>query len=151
MASMMTRLAPEIQVKEAIIAHLRGLCGGWSNPLPETQIRGILDVSGAPKDAYGVVVACDNLGEHWGANNHGILIDVKPRILIYTHLNDDADGTLCGALVSDTLMAMVGIKYRLDGWQVAWNGNWSAGETAMVESYRQCELSATLPMVRLFR
>lgn len=149
--AMMTRLAPEILVKEAIIAHLRGLCGGWSNPIPQTQIRGILDLSGTPKDAYGVVVACDNLGEHWGRNNGGILIDVRPRILVYTHLNEDIDGSLCGAIVSDTLMAMVGIEYALDGWDVAWNGNWTTGETSMMESYRQCELSATLPLVRLYR
>lgn len=149
--AMTTIYAPEIQIKEALVAHLRGMCGGWSNPLPEEQIRGILDVSGTPKDAYGVVVACDNLGEHWGANNHGILIDVRPRIVIYTHINEDADGSLCSALVSDALMSIVRMRYSLDGWQVAWTGNWQAGEVAMVESYRQCELSATLPLVRLFR
>ena len=148
---MTMRLSPEAQIKEAVVAHLRGLCGGFANPIPETQIRGLLDVSGTPKDAYGVVVACDNLGEHWGANNRGILIDAKPRIVIYTHINEDSDGSLCDALVSDVLMAMVGMKYSLDGWKVAWGGNWTASECTMVESYRQCELSATLPLIRLFR
>ena len=149
--SIQMRLSPEAQIKNAIIRHLHGVCGGFSNPIPVEQIRGILDVSGTPKDSYGIVVACDNLGEHWGANNGGVLIDVKPRIMVFTHINDDSDGTLCGALVSDVLEAMRGITYSLDGWHVAWGGNWSAGEPAMQESFRQSELSATIPLVRLFK
>ena len=144
------RLSPDAQVKEAIVAYLRGVCGTFSNPIPVEQIRGLLDVSGTPKDAYGIVVGCDNLGEHWGANNRGILIDVKPRIVVFTHINDDSDGSLCDALVSDVMEAMRRIEYSLDGWHVAWGGNWSVGEGVMQESFRQSELSATMPLVRQF-
>lgn len=151
MAQSMTalRVEPGRQVKEAIIAHLKGLCGSFSNPIPETQIRGMLDLSGAPRDAYGIIVSCADLGEHWGRNNGGVLIDVQPRIAVFTHLNDDADGSLCGALVSDVLAALRTMEYHLDGWKVMWTGNWTAGEPAMMDSFRQCELSATLPLNRL--
>ena len=145
------RVSPARQVMEAIVAYLRGVSGGWSNPIPQTQIRGLLDVSGTPKDAYGIIVECDDLGEHGGRNNGGILIDVKPRVLIFTHLNEDSDGSLCAALVSDALESLRALEYDLDGWHVAWKGNWSASPPVMAESYRQCELSAWLPLNRLFR
>ncbi len=145
------RVTPSRQVREAIVAYLQGVCGGWSNPIPQTQIRGLLDLSGTPKDAYGVIVACDDLGEHGGRNNNGVLIDVKPRVLVFTHLNEDADGSLCAALVSDVLESLRALEYDLDGWHVAWNGNWAATPPVMDGSYRQCELSSWLPLNRLFR
>lgn len=145
------RVEPARQVREAIVAHLRGLCGGFSNPIPPEQIRGMLDLSGSPRDGYGIIVSCADLGEHWGRNNGGVLIDVQPRIAVFTHLNDDADGSLCGALVSDVLGAMRSMRYELDGWRVMWTGNWTAGEPVMMDSFRQSELSATLPLNRLFR
>ena len=145
------RANPAGLVQEAVIEHLRGVCGGFANPIPVTQIRGMLDVSGTPKDAYGIIVACDDLGEHWGRNNGGVLIDVKPRVLCFTHMNEDSDGSLCSALTGDVLEAMRMIKYDLDGWDVAWGGNWSASSPVMDGNYRQVELSATLPLVRLYR
>lgn len=142
---------PAVQIRKAIIEHLQGLCGGFARPLPQTQIRGVLDLSGEPKDSCGVVVGCENRGEHWGANNHGILIDVQPRIVCFTHLNEDEDGSICTALVSDVAHAMRSIEYHIFGWDVKWNGNWMVGESTMDGSYRQIEMSATLPLVRLFR
>lgn len=139
------------QIRTAIIEHLQGLCGGFARPLPQTQIRAVLDLSGEPKDACGVVVGCENRGEHWGANNRGILIDVQPRIVCFTHLNEDEDGSICNCLVNDVANAMRSIEYHIFGWDVKWNGNWTVGEHSMDGSYRQCEMSATLPLVRLFR
>ena len=149
MAMRPARTSPARQVQEALIAHLRGVCGGWSNPIPETQIRGKLDVSGTPKDVCGVIVAVDDMGEHWGRNNGGVLIDVKPRVLCFSHMNEDADGSLCGAIVSDVLDALRSIEYVLDGWKVMWGGNWTVSQDEMDGSYQQCELSAMLPLNRL--
>lgn len=145
------RIAPSEQVKAAIVDYLRGMSGGFAQPIPDTQIRGMLDLSGTPKDAYGIIVACDDLGEHGGMNNHGILIDVRPRVLIFTHLNEDEDGSLCSSLVSDVLSCLRRLTYSLDGWHVAWTGNWATTPPVMDGSYRQCELSAMLPLNRLFR
>lgn len=145
-----TYIDPCQQIRQAIIAHLRGLCNGFARPIPQTQIRGILDLSGDYKDSCGMVVGCENKGEHWGANNNGILIDVEPRICVFTHLNDDSDGAICNALVSDAVNAIRSIKYDLIGWEVKWNGNWVIGECTMDGSYRQIEMSATLPLVRCF-
>ena len=75
---------------------------------------------------------------------------MKPRVVVFTHINEDSDGSLCDALVSDVLDAMRRIEYELDGWHVAWGGNWSAGECVMEESFRQSVLSATMPLVRQF-
>lgn len=146
-------LADEIdpcqQVRHAIVRHLRGLCGGFARPIPETQVRGILDVSGEPKDSAGVVVACADLGEHWGASNRRILVDVNPRVVVFTHINEDADGSVCNALVSDVRQALQGLDYSLDGWRVAWVGNWTTGEYTLDGSFRQCELSATMPLQKV--
>lgn len=138
------------QVRTCIIKHLQGCVNGFSRPIPQTQIRAILDVSGEPKDSAGVVVGCENKGEHWGANNYGILIDVMPKICVFSHINDDTDGSICNALVSDVINAIRTITYSLNGWDVKWNGNWVVGEASLDGSYRQVELSATLPLVKQF-
>ena len=140
---------PCLQVRQAIIIHLRGLVGGFARPSPPTQIRAILDSSGEPKDACGVIVACENLGDHNGQNTGGVLIDVQPRIIVFSHLNEDPDGVVCNAIVSDIRNAINSITYTLDGWKVAWYGNWRTGEASMDGSYRQVELSATLPLVKI--
>ena len=145
-----TYIDPCQQIRAAIIAHLQGLCGGFARPINQTQIRAILDVSGEVKDSCGVVVGCDNRGEHWGANNGGRLIDVQPKICVYTHINDDADGAICNAIVNDVLNAIRTITYNLQGWQVMWGGNWTVGEVVMDGSFRQCEMTAILPLVRQF-
>lgn len=139
------------QIRQTILSHLRGLCGGFRRPINQTQIREILDISGEPKDSAGVIVACENQGEHWGANNNGVLIDVQPRIVVFSHLNEDSDGAICNALVSDVLGAMQSISYTgVSGWDVKWRGNWTVSDKTMEGSYRQVEMTATLPLVRLF-
>lgn len=140
--------APATQIKEAIVAHLKGMIGSYSLPIPETQIRGILDLSGTPKDVYGITISAEDLGDHAG-NTGRILVDIKPTITVFSHLDEDADGALCDALTSDTLDIMQSIQYRLDGWHVAWCGNWRVTDTMMDNSFRQVVLSATLPIVRV--
>jgi hypothetical protein len=139
--------APATQIKEAIVAHLRGMIASYTMPIPETQIRGLLDLSGTPKDAYGITVGAEDLGDHAG-NTGRILVDIRPNIVVFSHLDEDPDGSLCDALAADTLAIMQSIQYCLDGWVVAWNGNWQLTDTQMDNSFRQITLNATLPIVR---
>ena len=145
--------APAIQIKEAIVAHLRSYTGsnsesaGFSIDIPATQIRGILDLSGTPKDVYGITVSAEDQGD-WAGNTGRILVSIKPSITVFTHLDEDADGSLADSLVSDVLSIMQSIQYTLDGWYVAWTGNWAVTDTAMDNSFRQIVLSAVLPIVR---
>ena len=140
--------APATQIKEAIVAHLKGMIASYSLPIPETQIRGLLDLSGTPKEAYGITVGAEDLGDHAG-NTGRVLVDIKPTITVFSHLDEDPDGSLCDSLTADTLAIMQTIQYKLDGWKVYWNGNWSITDTAMDNSFRQMILSATLPIGRI--
>lgn len=140
-------VAPAVQIRDAIVRHLRGMVGSYSLPIPVTQIRGTLDLSGTPKDAYGITVGAEDMGDHAG-NTGRVLVDVRPSITCFSHLEEDMDGALCDGLASDTLEIMRSIAYTLDGWYVAWNGNWTITDTLMDSSFRQVVLSATLPIVR---
>lgn len=139
--------APAIQIKEAIVAHLQGMVGDYTHPIPTTQIRGILDLSGTPKDAYGITVNATDEGDWTGAHER-ILIRIVPTITVFTHLDEDMDGSLADSLVTDTLSIMQSIEYQLDGYVVASKGNWSVTDTQMDNSFRQVVLSAVLPIVR---
>ena len=139
--------APAIQIKEAIVAHLQGEVGSYTLPIPSTQIRGILDLSGTPKDAYGITVSAVDEGD-WNGAHERILIRITPTITVFTHLEEDQDGSLADSLVTDTLSIMQSIQYDLDGYYVASNGNWSVTDTQMDASFRQITLSAVLPIVR---
>ena len=139
--------APAIQIKEAIVAHLQGMVGDYTHPIPTTQIRGILDLSGTPKDAYGITINATDEGDWTGAHER-ILIRIVPTITVFTHLDEDMDGSLADSLVTDTLSIMQSIEYQLDGYQVASKGNWSVTDTQMDSSFRQVVLSAVLPIVR---
>lgn len=140
-------IAPATQIKNAIVAHLRGAVNSYTLPIPETQIRGILDLSGTPKDVYGITVSTEDLGDHAG-NTGRILVDIKATITVFSHLDEDVDGSLCDSLTSDTLDIMQGITYNLDGWVSYWNGNWSVTDTMMDNSFRQNVLTATIPIGR---
>ncbi len=140
-------IAPATQIKNAIVAHLRGAVNSYTLPIPETQIRGILDLSGTPRDIYGITVSTEDLGDHAG-NTGRILVDVKATITIFSHLDEDVDGSLCDSLTSDTLQIMQSITYKLDDWVVYWNGNWQVTDTVMDNSFRQNVLSTTIPIGR---
>lgn len=139
--------APAIQIKEAIVAHLQGMIGSYTLPIPSTQIRGILDLSGTPKDAYGITVSATDEGD-WNGAHERILIRIVPSITVFTHLEEDQDGSLADSLVTDTLSIMQSIQYNLEGYYVASKGNWSVTDTQMDNSFRQITLSAVLPIVR---
>lgn len=140
-------IAPATQIKNAIVAHLRGAVNSYTLPIPETQIRGILDLSGTPKDVYGITVNVEDLGDHAG-NTGRILVDVKATITVFSHLDEDVDGSLCDSLTSDTLQIMQSITYKLDDWVVYWNGNWQVTDTVMDNSFRQNVLSTIIPIGR---
>ena len=139
--------APAEQVKEAIVKHLQSQAMAFSLPVVPDQIRGMLDLSGTPKGVYGITVSAEDGGD-WAGNTGRVLISIKPSIIVFSHLEEDLDGTICQQVITDVLSIMQGIKYSLEGWQVAWNGNWTVSETTMTDSFRQTTLSATLPLVR---
>jgi len=140
-------IAPATQIKNAIVAHLKGAVASYTLPIPETQIRGTLDISGTPKDVYGITVSTKDLGDHAG-NTGRILVDVEATLTIFSHLDEDPDGSLCDSLTSDTLQIMQGIEYALDGWHVYWNGNLQVTDTMMDNSFRQNVLTTTIPIGR---
>lgn len=142
------RLSPAAQVKSIIINYLRGVCGDFSLPIESTMIRGMLDASGELKQAWGILVACEDLGDHAG-NTNRILVDVRPSITVYTHINEDAEGTLAESLATEVQFYITSCNYaELEGWECNWVGNWTISDMAMDGSYRQITLEATLPLSR---
>lgn len=142
-------MAPAIQAKRQIVEFLRLNAGGFSLPIPSEQIRAVLDVTAPDRDAYGIVVGCEDLGDHDGWNTGRVLVDVRPSVTIYTHIDEDADGTLCDALASDALALMPSMQYTFDGWLCHYGGNWTAGDVQMDGAYRTIQLAATLPLERI--
>ena len=140
-------LEPAIQIRQCIISHLRARAQDFSLPVLPEQIRGQLDVSGAPKGAWGVIVSADDLGDHAG-NTGRILVDIRPRIAIYSHLDEDADGTICDRVATDVMTIMDEIQYDMQGWMVVWNGNWTLTDSAISDTFRQKIMTATIPIVK---
>ena len=139
--------APAIQIRDAIVQHLRGMSYAFSLPVAAEQIRGTLDLSGELKGLYGVTVAAEDGGD-WAGNTNRTLVSIRPRITVFTHLEDDVDGVQCDVLTTDLLNFMQQISYTLEGWQVAWNGNWQISSTGVYDSFRQNILTATIPIVK---
>lgn len=139
--------APALQVKEAIVAHLQGRIGDYTLPIPSTQIRGILDVSGTPRDAYGITVGAEDQGD-WNGAMERILIRIQPTITVFSHIEEDPDGSQADSLAGDTLEIMRTMEYNLDGYVVASNGNWAITDVQMDNAFRQLTLSAVLPIIR---
>ena len=139
--------APAIQIRDAITAYLRGRAQEFSLPVLPDQVRGTLDLSGTPKGLYGIVIAAEDMGDHAG-NTGRVLVDIRPSITVFSHLEEDMDGAQCDTLATDALDIMQSIAYQLEGWQVAWNGNWAVSGTTMSDSFRQVTLSATIPIMR---
>ena len=141
------KLAPATQIRNAIVDHLRAEAQSFSLPALPEQIRGKLDVSGAPKGAWGIVVSAADLGDH-GGNTGRVLVDIQPKITVFSHLEEDVDGSICDAISADVLELIQGIQYSLEGWYVAWNGNWTITEVTMTDSFRQVTLISTIPIVK---
>ncbi|MBO4513519.1 MAG: hypothetical protein J5746_12215 [Victivallales bacterium] len=139
--------APAIQIREAITAHLRSRAQQFTLPVTPDQIRGTLDLSGTPRGFYGIVIAAEDLGDHAG-NTGRVLVDIRPSITVFSHLEEDLDGQTCDTLTTDILNLMQSITYTLNGWQVAWRGNWTITDTAINDSFRQNILTATIPIVK---
>lgn len=137
-----TPTSPAELVRDAIVSHLASQLG-----LTEGQVRGVLDVSGKPKDEKGCVVACSDQGDHPGCAGR-VLVDVRPTVVVFTHLEQDPDGSVCDALAASVLSSMQSITYSISGWSVAWTGSWQVTEATMDGSFRQESLSATLPLVK---
>ena len=141
-------MAPAQQIREEILRHLHGAINSFCLPIPLEQIRALLDASGTPKETYGILVTASDLGDHAGCAGR-VLVDVQAQILVYTHVNDDADGALADALATDILNVMPSIQYGLDGWLVSYNGNWSQSDAVMMDNFRQITLSATIPIQKI--
>jgi hypothetical protein len=139
--------APAVQIRDAITDHLRTRAQEFTLQVAPEQIRGILDLSGSPRGVYGIVVSAEDLGDHAG-NTGRVLVDIRPSITVFSHLEEDMDGSTCDTLATDALDIMQSIAYQLEGWQVAWNGNWTMSGTTMNDSYRQVTLAATIPIMR---
>lgn len=136
---------PSKEVAEAIVAFLRARAASMG--IPEDQIRERLDMSGQPKELAGITVAVEDRGDHPGCVGR-ILVDVQPSITCWSHLNDDADGSLCANMAGSVMAAMQEVDYHLPDWRVAFPGVWSQTAPTSTEQFRAITLNATLPLVR---
>ena len=138
---------PALEVEEAIVAHLRALADAGEIPCGADQIRRRLDISGEPKGLAGIVVAVADRGDHAGCVGR-VLVDVAPEISCWSHLDEDADGSVCDALAGAAMAAMQTITYNLPSWRVAWRGSWTRGAASAADAFRSITLAATLPLMR---
>ena len=138
---------PAIQIRQCIVEYLKARSQDFSLPVLPENIRGTLDISGAPKGAWGIIVSAEDMGDHAG-NTGRVLVDIRPRITIYSHLEEDLDGTLCDRVASDVMTIMQSIEYEMQGWMVAWNGNWTLADSSMSDSFRQKTMTALIPIVK---
>ena len=138
-------LMPATQIQGAIVQHLQDNAGLFALPIPLEQIRRASDVSGEPKDAFGVIVATADMGDHFGGSQR-VLVDIRATVTAFTHINEDEDGLQCAALATDVLNLMQGMTYNLDGWRVYSTGNWTTSAPVISGNYRQIVLEATIPI-----
>lgn len=138
-------LMPATQIQGAIVQHLQDNAGLFALPIPTDQIRRALDLSGEPKDAYGLIVSCADLGDHFGGSQR-ILVDIRATVIAFTHLNEDENGLQCAALATDALRLVQSITYSLDGWRAYSPGNWTCAAPVISGNYRQIVLEATIPI-----
>lgn len=136
---------PAHEVCVEIVKFLRNLAPALG--LDEGQIREVLDVSGQPKDLAGITVGVADKGDHPGCVGR-VLVDVEPTVTIWTHINDDADGSLCNTIAGAVLADITSITYNCPSWKVAFKGSWSMTAPTAAEAYRAIRITATLPLVR---
>jgi len=113
--------------------------------LPPSQVRGQLDVSGEMRGTEGAVVSASDKGGHNGLPGR-ILVDADVSICVFTHLDDDTDGSRLDELVSAVFGALPSIAYpQFPGWRVTFPGIWQASSPQIMDdSYRQQTLTATI-------
>ena len=141
---------PARQVQQALIneMRLRPPCG-----IDPSQIRAKLDTSGEMKGFSGITVSVSDLGGHDGLPGR-ILVDVKVRVMVWTHVDEDKDGSLCDDLASETMRLMPTLNDNnddwilppLDGWAVRFPGNIQTDEPELSAdgAYRVKEISTTM-------
>lgn len=141
---------PSQQIQLALIheMRLRPPCG-----IDPQQIRAKLDTSGELKGFCGITVSVSDLGGHNGLPGR-VLIDVRVRVTIWTHVDEDHDGSLCDNLSSEArkLLPMLNENGNdwtlppLDGWAVRFPGVIQTGEPELSDdgAYRVKELSTTM-------
>lgn len=136
---------PAQEITVALVNYLRSLAPSLG--IDERQIREIYDLSGQQKELAGISVAVIDKGDHPG-NVGRILVDCDVTVTAWTHLNDDADGSLCHSLAGGILFAVQSITYDLPSWKVAFKGSWQMSSPTAADTYRAIQLKATLPLVR---
>lgn len=146
---------PARQIQQALITEmrLRPPCG-----IDPQQIRAKLDTSGELKGFSGITVSVSDLGGHDGLPGR-ILVDVKVRVTIWTHVDEDMDGSLCDDLASDARRLMPTLNDTgedwilppLDGWAVRFPGTIAVGEPELSDdgAYRIKEITTTMYLQNL--
>lgn len=141
---------PARQIQTALIGEmrLRPPCG-----IDPQQIRAKLDTSGELKGFCGITVSVSDLGGHDGMPGR-ILVDVKVRVMVWTHVDEDMDGSLCDDLASDVRRLLPTLNDNgddwtlppLDGWAVRFPGIVQTGEPELSDdgAFRVKELSTTM-------
>ena len=141
-------LSPAAQLRRALVQHLRDTVPFGSNVL-ERQIRGQLDVAGEITQSGGVFVSAIDRGGHDGIPGR-VLVDVDLSATAWTHLNEDAGGLECDIIASAVQAALAaGFAPTLEGWAVRHITSWTAGELTERDSFRMCEISATVYLENL--
>lgn len=141
---------PASQIQQALVNEMRLRPPQDIDP---QQIRTSLDMSGQLKGFMGITVSASDLGGHEGLPGR-ILIDVKVSVTAWTHIDEDADGSICDALASDIRQLMPTLNDSnddwtlppLDGWAVRFPGIIQASESMLSPDgvYRVKEITATM-------
>ena len=103
---------PASQIQQALVDEMRLRPPRGIDP---QQIRSSLDMSGQLKGFMGVTVSASDLGGHDGMPGR-ILADVKVRVMVWTHVDEDMDGSLCDGLASDVRRLLPTLNDNGDDW-----------------------------------
>lgn len=141
---------PAPQIQQCLIDLLRQAAIPSVDP---DDIRGTLDTSGRPKGFTGCTVHAVDRGNHNGIPGR-ILVDVEVDIDVYSHVNEDADGSICSNAVSFIRPLLPSLSDMgndwtlppLENWRVRYPGNWETTGPVLSPdaAYRVYTISATL-------
>ena len=122
---------PATQFNNTLITHLQT---ALSDDLEAGQIRGRLDVSGDdPRGIIGIVCSTVDSGSHSGTVGRQ-LIDLSTTITIYTHLDEDADGTNFEGIVEKVITALETFSPSVTGWEIHYIQAPQSTPVSMLES-----------------